>query len=310
MRMEINRLVNNLISQQLQNWELAKINYIALQKVQTRRLMIGEFPVLLQFNPERIRSSAAKVDTRSLKERPCFLCPVNRPVEQRGILFAEEYEIIVNPYPIFQKHLTIPILHHEEQRIFSRFGDMLLLAEALTDFVVFYNGPKCGASAPDHAHFQAGNKGFLPIEESWHLSKKEQVAAIGHTTLYVLRDFQQSPFVLLSEDREEAVRLFHHLYTLLYIKPGEEEPMMNILAWYQNGQWITCIFPRKELRPSCYYAEGDTNLLISPATVEMGGVFAIPLQKDYDKITAGDIQTILNEVCLSSAEMDELIQKI
>lgn len=307
---DINHLVKDLIQAQLKQWELVLVNYAALEKVQTRSLFVNGYPVVLQFNPERIRSSAAKVDAKSLRERPCFLCPANLPAEQTWVPFGSEYRIMVNPYPIFPEHLTIPVLAHTEQRILPRMGDMLELAHQLPDFVIFYNGPKCGASAPDHMHFQAGCKGVLPIETDWKKAHKEEFVILRRGTLSVLRDYRQPLFVIESEDSRDVVGLFHYLYSLLEIKPGEKEPMMNILAWQEEERWITCVFPRRELRPSCYYAAGNKNIVVSPATVEMGGLFAVPLEKDYLKITSADIQTILQEVCLPEEEIDRLILRV
>lgn len=305
----INQQAKELIREHLTFWELARANYAALGKVQTRELEVNGYPVTLQFNPERIRSSAAKIDRQSLAARPCFLCEANRPTNQKWIGFGEDYQIILNPFPIFREHLTIPIRTHQEQRILSRYKDMLSLAEALTDFVIFYNGPECGASAPDHMHFQAGNKGTLPLERNWWRSRKEAVCSAGEATLYALRDFLQPLFVIVSENKDDAASLFNHLYSLLEINPGRYEPMMNILLWAEDGMWFTFVYPRKKLHPSCYSAEGDANILISPATVEMAGLFITPLEKDFRKVTAGDIQQIISETCLSEKEMDRLIGK-
>lgn len=305
----ITQQVRELISYHRRNWELVRTNYAALDRVQSRKLMVNGYEVELQFNPERIRSSAAKIDKASLAARPCFLCEANRPGNQQWIDFGDEYQIIVNPYPIFPEHLTIPIRAHQEQCIWGRYADMLALAEALDEFIVFYNGPKCGASAPDHMHFQAGSKGFLPLEVNWLQAAKEEVKVKGQAVLYALRDFLQPAFVIVSEKREDAVALFDHLYELMDCKMGEYEPMMNVLSWKEDGKWITCIYPRKNLHPSCYYAEGDANILISPATVEMAGVFVTPLEKDFRKVTADDLRQILRETCLPEKEMDLLISK-
>ncbi|MDR2682707.1 MAG: DUF4922 domain-containing protein [Dysgonamonadaceae bacterium] len=266
--------VRRLFESQLNDWALASANYKALEQVRVKTLDVDGRSYHVQYNPARITSSAAKVDARSIRERPCFLCGANRPPEQKGIPFQERYTLLVNPYPIFPRHLTVPALEHTPQRIASRFGDMLDLARQLDDFVVFYNGPKCGASAPDHFHFQAGNKGFLPIENdrNWKTLRLE------------------------SDSRQEMLARFQHAYNALPLPPGDDEPMLNLLTWYAGGQWTTCLFPRKKHRPACYSAEGDANLLVSPASVDMGGVFITPLEKDFEKITARDIAAILNEV--------------
>ena len=267
--------VNQLFNEQLIEWELAKSNYKALEQVKVKTLYVDGHQYKVQFNPARITSSAAKVDPKSIQERKCFLCGENRPAVQKGIPFKENYIVLINPFPIFPQHLTIPVLEHTPQLIAPRFGDMLDLAQQLDDYVIFYNGPKCGASAPDHFHFQAGNKAFLPIEndKDWHNAIRIE-----------------------SENKQEMLDRFQQIYDSLPIQPDDIEPMLNILTWYENKQWITYLFPRKKHRPACYSAEGDANLLISPASVDLGGVFITPLEKDFEKITAEDIAKILNEI--------------
>jgi len=267
--------VNQLFDGQLSDWELARKNYRALEQVETKTVVTDGREYRVQFNPARIVSSSAKVDAQSIQERKCFLCTGNRPPEQTGILFDERYIILVNPYPIFPRHLTIPLIEHTPQLIAPRFGDMLDLAQQLDDYIIFYNGPKCGASAPDHFHFQAGNKGFLPIEKN-----RNMYSAIN----------------IESDNKEELLERFHQVYDAMEQKPEDNEPMMNILTWYEAAKWIVCVFPRKKHRPACYSAEGDANILISPASVDLGGVFITPLKKDFEKITAEDISKILNEI--------------
>ena len=300
--------IQNLISEQLSSWDLAKQNYSALGKVKMKSITVGNCTYRVQFNPARILSSSAKVDTHSIKERKCFLCQANLPEVQKGIPFGNRYQLLVNPYPIFPKHLTIPDRTHTDQRIAGRFTDMLELAEEAKDFVIFYNGPRCGASAPDHAHFQAGNKGFLPIEQEWEALEKEEITAIEGGCLWQLNDSPRNTLIIEATEKEAANTLFERVYHSMNRLPGEEEPMMNIVGWKEDARWIFCIFPRSKHRPSCYTAEGEKNLLISPASVDMGGVFIVPQEKDFDKITAKEIAEILEEVCLSSTEYAELKQ--
>ena len=196
------------------------------------------------------------------------------------------------------------------QRISPRFGDMLDLAQQLTDYTIFYNGPKCGASAPDHAHFQAGNKGFMPIEQSWRELVAGKGADYGQATLWHLNDTPRTTLVIESADRKTAIKLFDIVYHSLDIQPGEDEPMMNVLGMYEAGKWIVFIFPRAKHRPACYTAEGDANLLSSPASVDLGGVFITPVEKDFIKITAEDIAQILGEVCLSPTDFQKVRQRI
>ena len=272
----IKNKVKQLFEEQLKDWELARNNYEALNRVKVKTLDVDGHPYKVQFNPARITSSAAKVDPKSIRERKCFLCSENRPPEQKGVLFKERYTILVNPYPIFPRHLTIPALEHTPQLIASHFGDMLDLAQQLDDYVLFYNGPKSGASAPDHFHFQAGNKGFLPIENDRN---------------------RGNAICIESENRQEMLDRFQQSYDSFPLQPDDSEPLLNILTWYEKGKWITFLFLRKKHRPDCYFAEGEANLLITPASVELGGVVITPLEKDFEKITAADIAGILAEVC-------------
>ena len=192
----MNQTINNLFTEQLVSWETARNNYAALSGVQVKELNVNGIPYKVQFNPARIVSSGAKVDAQSIKERKCFLCPANLPPVQKGIPFEGHYNILVNPFPIFPRHLTIPEVAHVNQRIAVRFKDMLALAQALTDYTIFYNGPKCGASAPDHAHFQAGNKGFMPIEKDWREQVAGKVAGYGEATLWYLNDAPRATLVI------------------------------------------------------------------------------------------------------------------
>jgi ATP adenylyltransferase/5',5'''-P-1,P-4-tetraphosphate phosphorylase II len=272
----LQKSVNQLFDEQLTNWKLARENYRALEKVEIKTVIVDGCEYKVQFNPARIISSAAKVDEQSIRERKCFLCAENRPPEQKGISFNGRYTILVNPYPIFPRHLTIPALEHTPQRIASRFGDMMDLAQQLDDYTIFYNGPKCGASAPDHFHFQVGNKGFLPIEKNRNMRNVICIESDNRTDL--LDRFQQ-----IYEDMKQQME-------------EDDEPMMNIIVWYESAKWVVCIFPRKKHRPSCYSAEGEDNLLISPASVDLGGVWIIPREKDFRKITAENISRILDEV--------------
>lgn len=306
----MNQTIHNLLTEQLASWETARNNYAALNGVQVKELDVNGIPYKVQFNPARIVSSGAKVDAKSIQERKCFLCPANLPPMQKSIPFEGHYNILVNPFPIFPRHLTIPEVTHVDQRIASRFKDMLSLAQALTNYTIFYNGPKCGASAPDHAHFQAGSKGFMPIEKDWRGQIAERIAGYGEATLWYLNDAPRATLVIESGNKEATVKLFDLVYHSLDIKPGDEEPMMNVLALYEADKWIVFIFPRALHRPACYTAEGDANLLSSPASVDLGGVFITPVEKDFQKITAKDVAQILSEVCLSAEDFHQIRQRI
>ncbi|MEN9919859.1 MAG: hypothetical protein RL662_2295 [Bacteroidota bacterium] len=302
----------DLLHMQIKEWGLAKTNFEALGSVLTKEFDFDGFAIRVQFNPARIQSSAAKVDAKSIQERKCFLCPENLPPQQEGISYQDEYQVLVNPFPIFPQHFTIPTFSHIDQRILDRYGDMLDLAKQLDQFSLFYNGPKCGASAPDHAHFQAGNKGFMPIESdiktiALQLVYKEQGVEVSK-----IKNYLRNGFLIKAQDRDKAVDVFKLIYNLLPIHEGEGEPMMNIITWYDTADKhvYSVIFPRAVHRPACYFIEGEGNTLISPASVDMGGVFITPLQKDFDKITKQDIRTILEEVSISEHDLDALSSKL
>lgn len=306
----MNQTIHHLLTNQLASWEMARNNYAALSGVRVKELNVNGIPYKVQFNPARIISSGAKVDTKSIKARKCFLCSANLPPEQKGVPFEGHYNILVNPFPIFPRHLTIPETEHVEQRIASRFTDMLDLAQALSEYTIFYNGPKCGASAPDHAHFQAGNKGFMPIEKDWRGQVGGKVVDYGKAALLYLNDSPRNTLVIEAKEKEDAEKIFSLVYRSLPVKPGEEEPMMNVLALYETDCWIVFIFPREKHRPACYTAEGESNLLSSPASVDLGGVFITPVEKDFLKITAEDIAQILSEVCLSPIDFQQIKRRI
>lgn len=301
--------VLSFIESQLSVWDTAKKNFDALADVKVKEFRIGGSTVKVQFNPGRIVSSSAKVDTKSLKERKCFLCEENRPAVQEGLGWGD-YTVLVNPFPIFPKHLTIPANRHTDQRICGRIGDMMRLAKELEEFTLFYNGPKCGASAPDHMHFQAGNKGFMPIEHDIENAEKTTVLRSGDVVLERVSGLSHPCFLIETASVVKGECVFERLYSALEIPEGEPEPMLNVLCWYEKGLWYIVVFPRKKHRPSCYFAEGDDNILLSPASVDMGGVFITPLEKDFEKITADDIRKILDEVCLSESELNEIAEKL
>lgn len=239
----MNKELQNLLNEQLTSWEMAQKNYDALKRVRVKEVEVNGCLYKVQFNPARIVSSAAKVDSKSIQERKCFLCPAHLPPMQKGIPFGDHYQILVNPFPIFPRHLTVPELQHVDQRILYRFADMLDLADCAEDYIVFYNGPQCGASAPDHMHFQAGSKGFLPIEQEWKGKRAEKIITNEAATLWALDDSPRTTLLIESESKEAAVTLFNAVYGAMNLKSGEEEPMMNVLAWKERGKQIVCIFP-------------------------------------------------------------------
>jgi hypothetical protein len=310
--MQVSALVDELISAQLVEWELAKINYAQLSRVRTREIDFGEYKIFVQFNPERIRSSAARVDAKAIEARPCFLCRKNRPSEQRGVPFGDDMTILVNPFPIFSRHLTIPCEVHTVQRIFNNFSSMLNLAQNLPGFVVFYNGPECGASAPDHLHFQAGNRGFLSVETDFLnpgitnlVSKKDGVE------IWNWSEYMRGMITLTGSDIEKLEETFKRFFSRFSLmQPGKPEPMINLIAYYEANRWIIHLIPRKAHRPSQFFRTGEEQILMSPASVDLAGVIITPREEDYNKISAPDIVDMFVQVCYKESELSGILGEI
>lgn len=292
------------ITAQRAEWPLAARNFDALDGVEVRSIAMPGMDIKVQFNPARIVSSGAKVDARSLAERPCFLCEKNRPAEQRGIEWRG-YTVLVNPFPIFPRHLTIPAVGHTPQRIQGRVADMLALAAELPGYTVFYNGPRCGASAPDHMHFQTGNSDFLPIWQALDAAPLRTVADDGAgTRLSVCTALPVNVFVVDAATPEAGERMFDRLYRVL--PEGEEEPMMNLLA---AGSRLVVV-PRKRHRPSFYGTEGKGCMLLSPASVDMGGAFITPRREDFDRLDAQLLARVFDELCLDTEQIEVISNKV
>jgi hypothetical protein len=291
-----------LLRQQKETWPLLRTGYAGLADVRTRTIDMDAFTLRVQWNPGRIVSSSANVDPEAIRRRKCFLCSANLPEEQRGVLFASNFLLLCNPFPIFNEHFTIPHTTHSPQRIDSSFGTMLDLARAMAKgYLLTYNGPKSGASAPDHLHFQAGEKGFLPLEKELGglLAKGEVLADAKTLQVIASDDGLRRFFALRSTEKEPLIGALGDLESALAAATGQEvEPMMNVLASFDGGGWTVLVFPRARHRPSMYFAEGEERLLISPAAVDCGGVLTLPREQDFQRITADHIREIFGEVFL------------
>ena len=296
---QLNHQIQSLFAEQLSSWKLARDNYAGLKTVKTKNFSFGDFDVKVQFNPARIVSSGAKTDAKSIAERKCFLCAANLPAEQKGI-DAGDYTILVNPFPIFPEHFTIPRKEHTDQQIKPYFTDMLRLAEAMDDYILFYNGPKCGASAPDHMHFQAGTKDFLPLMNDYKRLKATHAEVLVEAATFQLsrlNNYLRTVYCIESITMESARDAFEKLYNHFQEEEGVE-PMMNIVCLFEVDKWFTFVLPRKAFRPWQYTAEGEQQLLISPATVEMSGLFITPVESHFERITKENIVSIFEQVSL------------
>jgi len=296
--------VHALLAQQKRSWETLRNGYAGLASVETKVFEIDGFTCRVQFNPGRITSSAAQVDEKSIRERKCFLCSENLPDAQRGLKYDNDYIILCNPFPIFPEHFTIPHVQHIPQEIRSSFPVLLQLSKDFSErYTVFYNGPKCGASAPDHLHFQAGEKGFMPIEDEYErliVSVGEKVADVGGLLVFAAEDFLRKFISFESDNALLLQKGFDAFYSVAQeLSSSNDEPMLNILSSYQDGEWRVIIFPRAKHRPSFFFEEGEKQMLISPAAVDFGGVVITPVEYDFDRITQEHLIQMFNEVSIS-----------
>ncbi|MEA5130079.1 MAG: DUF4922 domain-containing protein [Proteiniphilum sp.] len=277
--MDLQTKISHLFSVQQADWEQLRNGILQMDKLQEKEFTWGgDYRVRLQFNPARIISTAAAINQKAIEERPCFLCEVNRPAQQKGIPFMDKYIILCNPFPILSNHITIPLHSHVPQRIRKKMDDMLTLAEQLPDYLIFYNGPKCGASAPDHFHLQAGLKLPLLMQGDNELRSCLQIE---------------------SEDKNEAQGLFEDVYQYLHhLQPEEVEPMMNVIAFTEDNKYKLHIFPRKAHRPGHYYEKGEKQLLISPGALDMAGLMICVREEDFEKISKHDIEDIYSQVSM------------
>lgn len=298
-----------LLERQKKSWNTVRENYDALAGIITKRIALPGCSITVMHNPARILSTASKPYSKGPNSDSCFLCTEKRPVEQEALPYAGRYSVLVNPYPVFRNHFTIVSVTHTEQRIDGRFGDMLRLAESIPGFTVFYNGPECGASAPHHAHFQAGESGVMPIEDEWR-GAAATVTENGTGGIYRLPEVLRNAFVIESGSAGYVETAFNRIYAAAPVMGRENEPMMNILAKYAEGKWSVFVFLRKAHRPSFYGTDGEDKMLVSPASVEMGGLLILPRKEDFVKITESHAAMLYNEVCIDNGETERIISEL
>jgi len=300
-----NNFFRDFLVQQNESWELSASNYRGLDLVEEKEFKFDGFSIKVQFNPERIRSSSAKVDQDSIAARKCFLCTENRPIEQKSIAIGNDFLLLVNPFPIFRTHFTIPSFYHTDQRILPSLGAMFDISQKMEGYTLFYNGPECGASAPDHLHFQAGENGFMPVEEEFETLKIHEKALLVNRTHFKIWAFDQylrKMISIVTGSREKGIRAIEKIYSVFReLQPEKPEPMINMLCYFRDQMWHIHLFPRKLHRPSHFFKQGMEQLLISPASVDFGGVFITPRREDFAKITAEDILDIFTQVSLDDA---------
>ena len=302
--------ISRFFNRQLEKWDDARHRFRDLKHVETKKL---SEEVRLQFNLARIVSTGAKIDKKTLGERPCFLCDKNRPKEQMSQQIDERFHLLVNPFPILPVHFTIPARKHQPQAIYKNYGEMHRFLSLHSELMVFYNGPKCGASAPDHLHFQAGTSGILPLQANWQRLSRNLTDIISlndEEKIAVVRDFIVPAFVIISKSEESDETLFHRLYKSMPMRGDETEPMMNIIAWRKEDEYISVVIPREKHRPEAYFAEGDAQVMVSPGALDMSGLIITPREEDFHKLTEESATTILQECGISTEKMNCIVTKL
>lgn len=292
--------VHALLTQQQQTWPQLRAATTGLQQVEYRRFTLNSAEVLAQFNPKRIVSTSAKVDAASIQARPCFLCADNLPAAERGLAFGADFIVLCNPFPVLLKHLVIAARQHTPQVIAAEFGSLLDVTRALgQDFFTLYNGPKCGASAPDHLHFQAAEATLLPIWRELERGPLDCWSSIADVEAFTLPGYRINLLGAGGSDRVALSDWFEQaMSALAAVTQNSEEPLLNLLATFKNGRWCILLLPRQRHRPTCYYAAGEAQLTISPAAIDLGGVLVVPQPEHFVRLTAETLEQIYAEVTL------------
>ena len=305
--------LQRFFNRQLEKWDDARRRYDDLRNVKTRELAVGASSILVQWNPARIVSTGASIDKKVVAERPCFLCEQNRPKEQTKKSVDNHFDLLVNPYPILPVHFTIPSVRHEPQRIRETYGEIHKLLEEYPEMMVFYNGPKCGASAPDHAHFQAGTSGRLPLQLSWQRLSRNLTTIVTLNEgedISLIEEYPSPALLIRSHSQYSDEQLFLRLYEALPMQDDDAEPMMNIVSWRRDDEYLSVVFPRGKHRPDCYYAQGNDQYIISPGALDMAGLIITPRQEDFERLAPEQALAILNEVSLSKEQMQQVIGRL
>lgn len=302
--------ISRFFNRQLEVWTDARHRFRDLKHVETRQF---SDQLKLQWNPARIVSTGAKIDKKTLGERPCFLCDKNRPKDQMSKQIDEKFHLLVNPFPILPVHFTIPARKHQPQLIYKNYGEMHRFISLHSDLMVFYNGPKCGASAPDHLHFQAGTNGILPLQTNWQRLSRNLTDIISlndEEKISVVLDFIVPAFVIISKSAESDEALFRRLYKAMPQRGDETEPMMNIISWRKGEEFISVVIPREKHRPEAYFAEGDAQFVVSPGALDMSGLIITPREEDFRKLTEEKALSLLQECGVSEEKMNAIIAKL
>ena len=270
--------LHTFLQEQLEKVPVAKANYEKLKQIKTKEFEFDGYKIYVHFNPARAVSSLAKLDAKSIAERPCFLCPKNRIEGQTAIDFKGKYDICINPFPICDEHFTVVSKIHEPQSIEGKVRDFLDLAKEYSDFIALFNGSKSGASAPDHMHFQLVNKDYFPY-------------AIETPMTGVIEKI-----VLRSNNAEELEAKVNAQLELLQHEGELPASHTNLFCEYKNDEWVFTIFPRITHRPRQFFSEGEDRLMMSPGAIDMTGHLIAAREEDFEKITKEVIVDIFKQI--------------
>ena len=305
--------LQRFFARQLRQWPDALQRYRDLQRVETRQLAADGLSIGVQYNPARIRSTAASIDKADVAARPCFLCRENRPIEQMAKEQDVTYELLLNPFPILPMHFTVPMRRHQPQRIRPMYAEMMRLLTAYPSQMVFYNGPRCGASAPDHAHLQMGEGSDVPLLREWQRLSRNVTTLLkldDDSVLFRIDDYPCPALAVRAKDPRVSKRLFVTLYESMTVAEGESEPMMNVMAWRQEGDYISVVFPRAKHRPDSYFKKGAEQLVVSPGALDMAGLIITPREEDFRRLTSEEAVAVLRECALDEEAMKLLAERL
>jgi len=302
-----------LIREQRESWQKLREAYEVLKNLKTRAISFEGFSVLLYHNPARLTSATAAVGQKDVKDRPCFLCLRNLPEEQRWILYRDEYRILCNPLPVFPSHFTIAHTGHRPQAISETVDAYLMLAADLgKEWTTLYNGPRCGASAPDHLHFQALPMGRMPIEQELrHGGRLVPVARLEGVRVSTARNLGREVIVIEGRDRSSMVAVFARVLTSFKEAVcADDEPMISVCGFHDGTSWHVALFPRQKHRPDCFFREGDERIVVSPGAVEMAGVLVTPVERDFNRLDAVAVEAIYREVSLDGSTLARVLAAV
>jgi hypothetical protein len=306
-------MCGELFSQQIFNWQEFAVAHMAMKGAWLREITVGPHTLLVQFNQGRTVSATAALDAGTIRRRPCFLCVYHLPEAQKAVLYRKTFLILVNPYPIFSPHYTVVHVDHEPQELDRHIGDLLALAHDLGPaFTVFYNGPRCGASAPDHHHFQVCPAGIMPVEKAWEEVERETLIADREDVSFGVMRLPGRNALFVEGSAPEALEAFLRrlMGAMGEVMGSAEEPMLNLFCTKKEGRWRLLVFPRRKHRPDAYYREGEDSILVTPGAVEMGGLLITIREGDFLKMTPALAEEIYREVSLPPVEVEEIVNRM